>query len=190
MRRSPTSTSAARIAVLTTACATILLGQASTAESGAKHIKDSDVKPLLVEDFPAPAEGFIVTTLLIVADVDRSRDFYERVFGAKVIRKSNPAMLRISNTWLIINTGGGPTDDKPEVIAAPPQSAHVLTSALNIRVADIAASYRDWKARGADFITEPKNHGAEIRCYIRDPDGYLIEVGQTTGALSNQSAPQ
>ena len=29
-------------------------------------------------------------------------------------------------------------------------------------------------------ITEPKVHKTEIRCYMRDPDGYLIEVGQTT----------
>jgi len=37
-----------------------------------------------------------------------------------------------------------------------------------------------WSPRGAKFITEPKVHASEIRCYIRDPDGYLIEVGQTT----------
>jgi hypothetical protein len=32
----------------------------------------------------------------------------------------------------------------------------------------------------AHFITEPKVHATEMRCYMRDPDGYLIEVGQTT----------
>jgi lactoylglutathione lyase len=62
-------------------------------------------------------------------------------------------------------------------------SAHVLTSALNIRVADIQAVYREWKARGAEFLTEPKDHGGEIRCYLRDPDGHLIELGQATGIL-------
>ena len=74
----------------------------------------------------------------------------------------------------------------PDVIAAPPQSLHVLTSALNIRVADIWAIYEEWKERGADFITEPKDHGMEIRCFIRDPDGNLIEVGQSTGILDTQ----
>ena len=34
------------------------------------------------------------------------------------------------------------------------------------------------------FLTEPKDHGREIRAYIRDPDGHLIEVGQATGLLS------
>src|SRR5215471_9068554 len=35
-------------------------------------------------------------------------------------------------------------------------------------------------ARGAQFLTPPKQHQYEKRCYIRDPDGHLIEVGQTT----------
>ena len=136
--------------------------------------------------FPAPAEGLVVTHLLIVADQDRSREFYRRVMGAEVIRARDPVVLRLSNSWLILNAGGGPTDDKPNVIAAPPQSAHVLTSALNIRVADVAMVYREWRARGAEFLTEPKDHGTEIRCYMTDPDGHLIEVGQATGILNQQ----
>ena len=39
--------------------------------------------------------------------------------------------------------------------------------------------------QGAEFLTEPKNHALEIHCYIRDPDGYIIEVGQTTGRLKD-----
>lgn len=138
--------------------------------------------------FPAPSEGFIVTHLLIVADQDRSRDFYSNVLGGQVIRECDPAVVRLSNSWIIINSGGGPTDDKPDVIAAPPQSSHVLTSSLNIRVADVWAIYREWRKRGAEFLTEPKDHGQEIRCYIRDPDGHLLEVGQSTGILDQQKA--
>jgi catechol 2,3-dioxygenase-like lactoylglutathione lyase family enzyme len=136
-----------------------------------------------VKGFPAPSEGFVLTHLLIVSDQDRSREFYRRVLGAEVIRARDPVVLRVSNSWLIINAGGGPTDDKPDVIAAPPQSSHVLTSSLNIRVADVEAVYREWRGRGAEFLTEPKDHGREIRCYMRDPDGHLIEVGQATGIL-------
>jgi lactoylglutathione lyase len=33
-------------------------------------------------------------------------------------------------------------------------------------------------ARGAHFLTEPKDHAIEIRAYTRDPDGHLIEIGQ------------
>ena len=139
-----------------------------------------------VKGFPAPNEGFVLTHLLIVADQDRSREFYRTVLGAEVIRERDPVVLRVSNSWLILNAGGGPTEDKPDVIAAPPQSAHVLTSALNIRVADVQAVYHQWRARGAEFLTEPKDRGGEIRRYFRDPDGHLIEVGQATGILEQR----
>ena len=135
--------------------------------------------PLFEPDAPLPEKGFVVTTLLIVKDVARSRRFYERVFDAKVIDDENPAILRLANSWLLINGGGGPTDDKPTVTAAPPTNPNVLSIAMNLRVADIKACYERWRSRGAHFLTEPKDHEDEIRCYIRDPDGYLIEVGQT-----------
>ncbi len=134
--------------------------------------------PLRSPDFPDPATGFVVTTLLIVQDIARSVDFYTRTFDGKVVRDGAPAIIRIANTWLILNTGGGPTDDKPNVVAAPPRNDGVLSAAMNVRVADIRACYELWKARGAHFLTEPKTHVGEIRCYIQDPDGYLIEVGQ------------
>jgi lactoylglutathione lyase len=129
---------------------------------------------------PLPKKGFVVTTLLIVKDVARSRRFYEKVFNAEVVDDGEPVVLRLANTWLLINRGGGPTDDKPTVTAAPPADPDRLSIALNLRVADIRACYDLWRSRGAKFLTEPKVHESEIRCYIRDPDGYLIEVGQTT----------
>ena len=86
---------------------------------------------------PTPTQGIILTHLLIVTDQDRSLEFYSRVLGGQVIRKRDPAVVRLSNSWIVIDSRGGPTDDKPEVIAAPPQSSHVLTSILNIRVADV-----------------------------------------------------
>ena len=143
-----------------------------------------ETPPLLEPDFPAPTEGFVITYLLIVSDQDRSREFYVRILVAKVVNERDTVMLRVSNAWLILNSGGGPTDDKPDVIAMPPQDPNVLTSALNIRVADVHACHREWTARGAEFITEPMDRGAEIRCYMRDPDGYLIEVGQSTRRVS------
>jgi lactoylglutathione lyase len=123
---------------------------------------------------------FLVTVTLIAADVARSAAFYRDVFGATVLREGEPTFLRLANTWVIINVGGGPTDDKPEVTAAPPQDPDLLSIFMNLRVADIEKCYELWRSRGAHFITEPKVHAAEKRCFIRDPDGYLIEVGQTT----------
>ena len=130
-------------------------------------------------EFPAPQSGFVVTHFLVVADQDRSRDFYQSVFGATVVLERDPVILKIANSWLILNVGGGPTDDKPEVTLAPPDDPGRPGRSLNIRVADIAAAYADWSAKGAEFLTEPKDHAHEFRAYIRDPDGHLIEVGQS-----------
>jgi catechol 2,3-dioxygenase-like lactoylglutathione lyase family enzyme len=123
---------------------------------------------------------FIVTVTLIVADIARSVAFYRDVLGATVLREGEPVFLRFQNIWITVNKGGGGTDDKPEVIASPPKDLNTLSSFLNLRVEDIKQCYELWRARGARFITEPKVHETEMRCYMRDPDGYLIEVGQTT----------
>jgi catechol 2,3-dioxygenase-like lactoylglutathione lyase family enzyme len=69
--------------------------------------------------------------------------------------------------------------DKPSVTLSVPDPDKI-NSFMNIRVADIQACYELWKSRGAEFITEPIPKYGEIRCYIRDPDGYIIEVGQST----------
>jgi lactoylglutathione lyase len=131
-------------------------------------------------EFPAPATGFVVTHFLVVADQDRSREFYRTVFGARVVLDRDPVILQLANSWLILNAGGGPTDDKPTVTLVPPSDPTQTSAFLNLRVADIAAAYADWSAKGAEFLTEPKVHAHEIRAYIRDPDGHLIEVGQST----------
>ena len=123
---------------------------------------------------------FVVTNTLIVADIKRSVAFYRDVLGATVLREGEPTFLRLGNIWLTINGGGGPTDDKPEVTASPPRDENILSNFLNLRVTDIRRYYDLWSSRGAKFITEPKVHATELRCYMRDPDGYLIEVGQTT----------
>ncbi len=134
------------------------------------------------EDYQLPPkEGFVLTHFLTVADVNRSAEFYVRILGGTVVRSGEPTIIQIANSWLIVNVGGGPTDDKPTVTLRPPVNPHEVSSFLNIRVADIRASYEQWRSRGAEFLTEPKDHGREIRCYMRDPDNYIIEVGQTTG---------
>jgi lactoylglutathione lyase len=132
-------------------------------------------------EFPAPQAGFVVTHFLVVSDQDRSREFYRTVFGAKVLAERDPVIMKIANSWLILNDGGGPTDDKPAVTLAPPADPNLTSAFINLRVADISQAYADWSAKGAEFLTEPKDHGREVRAYIRDPDGHLIEVGQSTG---------
>jgi catechol 2,3-dioxygenase-like lactoylglutathione lyase family enzyme len=124
-------------------------------------------------NFPAPTEGFLVTLFITVRKVARSRDFYSRVLGGTVVLDENPCIIRLSNSWISV------VDYQP---------GNTTSIFLNLRVADIWACYEEWKAKGAEFVTPPIDREAEIRCYMRDPDGYLIEVGQSTGLLHGTRA--
>ena len=131
-----------------------------------------------------PQDGFSVAHFLTVADIERSARFYETVFGGRILSRGDsigaPGYIQIANTWLLVNVGGGPTPDKPTVTLSAPIDPDKVSSFMNIRVADIHACYELWKSRGAEFITAPIPKYGEIRCYMRDPDGYIIEVGQST----------
>ena len=135
-----------------------------------------------------PQDGFTIAHFLTVADIERSALFYETVFGGRVLSRGDssgaPGYIQIANTWLIVNVGGGPTPDNPSVILSVPADPDKVSSFMNIRVADIQACYKLWRSRGAEFITEPKEKYGETRCYIRDPDGYVIEVGQSKAGVA------
>jgi catechol 2,3-dioxygenase-like lactoylglutathione lyase family enzyme len=133
-------------------------------------------------EFPAPEHGITLTHFIVSDDIERSRRFYTDVLGGETVRSGEPTYVALANSWIIINVGGGPTDDKPTVTLETPRDPDRASSFLNIRVADIQAVYAAWSARGAEFLTPPIERETEIRCYIRDPDGHLIEVGQTTRA--------
>jgi catechol 2,3-dioxygenase-like lactoylglutathione lyase family enzyme len=139
-----------------------------------------DQRRYLMADLPPPPEGIVLTHFIVSDDVERSRRFYTEVLGGRVAFPGDPVNVALANSWIVINTGGGPTDDKPTVILETPRDPDRVSSFLNIRVKDIDAVYAEWSARGAQFLTPPKQHQYEKRCYIRDPDGHLIEVGQTT----------
>ncbi|WP_433159460.1 VOC family protein [Kribbella sp. CA-247076] len=141
-------------------------------------------------DLPAPEHGLVVTQFLTVRDVRVSSQFYADVFGGSVVLPENPAIVRVANTWIIMNPGGGPTPDKPDVTLRAPEAGDPVSAFLNVRVADIAAFYADARSKGAQFLTKPLDRGAELRCYLRDPDGYLIEIGQATGLLHGITADQ
>jgi len=126
----------------------------------------------------------VLAHFIVSDDVERSRRFYTDVLGGKTVISGEGddgvTYVALANSWIIINLGGGPTDDKPAVTLGTPRDPDLASSFLNIRVSDIHAAYAEWSARGAEFLTPPKQHQTETRCYMRDPDGYLIEVGQTT----------
>jgi catechol 2,3-dioxygenase-like lactoylglutathione lyase family enzyme len=132
---------------------------------------------------PPQAQEIVLTHFVVSDNVERSRRFYTEVLGGEAVLGGEPTIVALANSWIIINLGGEPTADKPGVTLETPRNPDRVSSFLNIRVADIQALYEKWSARGAEFLTPPIDRGGEIRAYIRDPDGLLIEVGQTTGPV-------
>src|SRR6201996_1864513 len=130
-----------------------------------------------MEQPPTP-DDIVLAHFIVSDDVERSKRFYSEVLGGTVVFDGEVTYVALSNSWIIINVGGGPPDDKPTVTLETPRDPERTSSFLNIRVKDIDAVYAEWSAKGANFLTPPKQHQYEIRCYIRDPDGHLIEVGQ------------
>src|SRR3989442_13662562 len=95
------------------------------------------------DDFPSPKEGFVITQFLVVSDQVRSREFYRSLLDGQVLIERDPVIMKVAKTWLILNEGGGPTDDKPEVTLTTPSDPNRTSAFLNIRVADIQKKYQE-----------------------------------------------
>ena len=131
-----------------------------------------------------PTEGMQLTHLLVVRDMERSRAFYRDVLGAEVYREygGTSVVLRFLGTWLLLVTGGEPTQDKPDVTFAPPIDPRTASHEMTIRVPDCHAAYQTLRARGAEFLTPPIEYEWEVRCFFRDPDGHLLEISEARTA--------
>jgi catechol 2,3-dioxygenase-like lactoylglutathione lyase family enzyme len=127
-----------------------------------------------------PTEGMEVTQLVVVSDLARSISFYRDVLGAELYREygGTSAVFRLLGNWLLLVTGGGPTEDKPTVTFAPPGDPDTVSTEMIFRVPDCRGAYELLKARGAEFLTPPIDRGGEIRAFFRDPDGYLFEISE------------
>lgn len=127
-----------------------------------------------------PGEGVELTTLLVVADLDRSVAFYRDVLCARLVRTygGTSAVLSFQAAWLLLVTGGGPTPDKPTVSFAPPADPDRVSHELTMRVPDCRAAHQVLAGRGAEFLTDPVESDWEIRAFFRDPDGHLLEISQ------------
>jgi len=127
-----------------------------------------------------PTEGVELTQLLVVSDIERSKRFYRDVLGATVHREygGTSCVLSFQGTWLLLVSGGGPTEDKPDVKFAPPVDPDTVSHQLTIRVPDCQDAYETLVSRGARFLTPPLDRGGEIRCFFRDPDGHLLEISE------------
>lgn len=127
-----------------------------------------------------PTADMPLTHILVVSDIDRSRRWYADVLGAKLHREygGDSTVFSFSGSWLLLVTGGDPTDDKPTVTLAPPPDPDRRDHLFTIRVPDCHAAYETLRNRGAEFLSPPVDRGAETRCFFRDPDGHLFEISE------------
>jgi catechol 2,3-dioxygenase-like lactoylglutathione lyase family enzyme len=132
----------------------------------------------MTTDFPTP--DMALTHILVVEFIRRSTTFYRDVLGATVFREygGTSCVLQFLETWLLLVTGGGPTDDKPTVTFARPPDPDRVAHSMTIRVGDCRASYETLRGRGAVFLTAPVESDWEIRAFFRDPDGHLLEISE------------
>jgi catechol 2,3-dioxygenase-like lactoylglutathione lyase family enzyme len=130
-----------------------------------------------------PTEGMELTRLLVVRDVEVSRDWYVDVLGATLEGEygGTSLVLKIAGAWLLVVTGGEPTEDKPTVTFVPPDDPDRASAELIFRVPDCRAAYETWVSRGASFLHEPVDNGYEVRAFFRDPDGHLFEISSLHG---------
>lgn len=121
-----------------------------------------------------------MTHILVVADLERARSFYVGVLGAEVYREygGTSCVLQAFGGWLLLVTGGGPTEDKPSVTFAPPADPDTVSHSMTIRVEDCRTIYDVWSRRGAAFLTPPVESAWEVRAFFRDPDGHLLEISE------------
>ena len=64
-------------------------------------------------------QQMVVAHFIVSDDVERSRRFYTEVLGGRTVISGEAGdevtYVALANSWVIINVGGGPTDDKPTV---------------------------------------------------------------------------
>ena len=129
-----------------------------------------------MEQFSASA----LTHMLVVADLERSRDWYRRVLEAEVVGEygGTSAVLRLVDSWILLVTGGGPDEGKPDVALQAPEDPSRVSSQFIFRVEDCAGLYELLSNRGAEFLAPPHDRGQEVRAFFRDPDGHLFEISE------------
>ena len=127
-----------------------------------------------------PFHHSALTTILVVSDITASKAFYLDCLGAELFREygGNSVVLKFLDSWILLVSPGGPTEDKPKTSFVPPPEPNKVSHSFTIRVDDCRSTYHILKDKGVSFITPPKDRGQETRCFFRDPNGHLFEISE------------
>ena len=129
---------------------------------------------------PAPATTRF-GTILAVADVERSSEFYERLGFATEATYDDPpyATLALAGARLSLAEQCHDAEDRPGVGLEAPADRSRMNAVLVLEVEDCRSAFNDLRDQGVEFLAEPYSPPwGGHRCFAVDPDGYLVELEQ------------
>ena len=136
----------------------------------------------------APPLGNVLETGLYVADLDRSRDFYQTVLGLRPMLQDERLVafpLGAGSVLLLFRKG---TTERPAPTPGGTIPPHEGSGRLHYAFAvapDALDSWRAWLARqGVAVESEVSWPRGGQSVYFRDPDGHLVELA-TPGLWDN-----
>ena len=123
-----------------------------------------------------------MTHMLVVSDIEVSRDWYVNVLDAAVFGEygGTSVVLDLLGNWILLVTGGGPTPGKTTVTLDVPDDPDRASGQIIFRVDDCRGTHELLRGRGAEFLAPPVDRGGEIRAFFRDPDNHIFEISQLT----------
>jgi len=171
-------------------CDSIMGKKYEDLEADAEKVKELkaaiDKKFDLASRDPPTVDGeLLICQVMVTKDMKKSRAFYVDILGGKPILDFPTFMkVTVGNLSLAIDQPDNyaqESPDKPGIRRKDADDADEVTvsSFLNLRVPDIEVSVKEWKEKGVTVVMPPSDRGSEVRCYLRDPDGHVIEAGQT-----------
>ncbi|MBR7629408.1 MAG: lactoylglutathione lyase [Aeromonas popoffii] len=121
----------------------------------------------------------ILHTMLRVGDLQRSIDFYTRVLGMKLLRKSENSEYKY--TLAFVGYGDEKDESVIELTYNWGVSEYELGSAyghIALEADDIYGTCDALRAAGAKITREPGpvKGGKTVIAFVEDPDGYKIEL--------------
>ncbi len=129
-------------------------------------------------------------TMLVVDDLEKSIAFYRDKLGFEVRMywEDNIAGLSNGAINLYLFVESPPTPDKPTIHLENRNAPNRPSVIIVLEVNDCHAAYQILVEQGVGFLTPPfEPPWGGWRCFALDPDGYLIELEETTDSPFNKS---
>ena len=132
-------------------------------------------------------------TMIRVFDQEKTLDFYTRILGMKILRQNEYPDGRFTNTFI-----GYQGEDEGTTIEMTynwdQQEPYEMGNAWGhfaLKVSDVYATADYLKSEGVEFVREagPMNAGTRVIAFIKDPNGYVIELNEPMSANGQKSFP-